>query len=1261
MNDNESDIEMDEDNQENNGQENYDNLDVLDEDDLIRLFKEFMVKHKMEKTNKGTYPKEITHTCLGPPYGTYHIPDKDYDRFINLYKRILPYTQNNLHVIERHKIYGPVLIDIDFKIANNEDNENNKERQYLDKHIQKVIEYILKIMTTYLEINKEDIEAFVFEKEEPTYEEAKKTYKDGFHIVFPGSFHVGIRYFILEELKTAAEKDNIFEDIPFTNELSDVFDKSVVMQNGWCLYGSRKIKGQLYNLTAIYDINMEQKSLDTYEQDELVSKLCIRQYDEDETVKLKDKYEKTDIRKKINAMCENNGKTINDKIKNNNLQTDNPDGEVKLSKTVAEKMERYTSKAIPKNKQEDVSMAKKLVELLSSNRAGPYKEWRDVGLALHSVDASLLPEFLKFSKRAKNYNEKGCVDFWTTLDATAAKNPDERKGFTIASLFWWARNDSPAAYSEILRLSINQRIREAETGTHDDIALVAYDMYKHIFKCVSIKKNIWYEFQSNRWVLIDSAYTLANKLSDELTVEFASLTCTYMRLAGDYTKSGEKEEAELAHSKGIKMSKIIEKLKNDSFKNSVISACAKRFYDVHFEEGLDDNKDVIGFENGVYDLRVNSFGFRPGVPEDCITMSVGYNYIDYKETDTAIKEVMEYFRITQSEDDMREYVLLLLASFLDGHNRNQKFVLWTGSGCHAENTKIIMHNGKVKKVQDIELDDQVMGDDGRPRRVKVLFKGSEDLFDVYLDDGDKMTFNGKHRMPFRNHFNKNIYKGTDIYDQEVYYVEWYEYIDKIPIKYQQCFKTEQEAYECLKHMTESNCDLIKYGESIPIMIQDYKDLQESVKQDFKLFHTNLKLDKTYTSNTRVDTYQNAMKLGCVGAGRFVRSNFLKRLDYVAGLIDKFGNYDKNTNRFVLPYNIFNRQHIGYIIRSLGYRVDIDVENNKIYLSGHTLFEIPTRVVERAIREDKTKLDFDYAIKKLEKIGKGMFYGFELDGNKRYMLDNMIVSMNSNGKSTTVDLMQYTMGDYFGILPTTVITVKHKNSSGARPELANKRGKRFLVIQEPEHDDVVYVGQMKNLTGSDWIETRALYGDPFSFKPQFKLVLICNKLPFIPANDGGTWRRLRVTPWEAEFVDKPDPKKPKQHKKDPELMERLKEWRQPMAWILLNKYYIKYKTKGIPEPLKVTQYTDKYKKDSDIFYEYMKDNYEVTKSKLDRETLQGIYEGFKNWYKQVYNNNVPPRRELECYLQTLDGVSFKAGFVTGIKVVFQSEKEQEDEE
>ena len=45
-----------------------------------------------------------------------------------------------------------------------------------------------------------------------------------------------------------------------------------------------------------------------------------------------------------------------------------------------------------------------------------------------------------------------------------------------------------------------------------------------------------------------------------------------------------------------------------------------------FTKKLDSNTNLIGFENGIYNLE--KFEFRDGKQEDCVTLSVGYDYQD---------------------------------------------------------------------------------------------------------------------------------------------------------------------------------------------------------------------------------------------------------------------------------------------------------------------------------------------------------------------------------------------------------------------------------------------------------------------------------------------------------------------------------------------------------------------------------------------------------------------------------------------------------
>ena len=663
-------------------------------------------------------------------------------------------------------------------------------------------------------------------------------------------------------------------------------------------------------------------------------------------------------------------------------------------------------------------------------------------------------------------------------------------------------------------------------------------------------------------------------------------------------------------------------------------------------------------------------------------MTTGYNYKDYKEDDEEIKIVDDYFNTVMIEKDMKKYVLKFIASCFDGHSREQKFILWTGIGCHKKDSLIILYDGTRKKVQDIKYGDKLMGDDGKPRTVKVLYTGEQDMYKIFLDNGENFIVNKDHRLALRNKFNKNIYEGIDIYDQNIHWVEWYEYIENTPVKRKTAFITKEKATKYFEKEIKRKETFIRYDEVIPVMVNNYINLDDETKNDFVMYNNKIDNKKNYNDECEnINYYEYAMKNDFLNKEiNFTKMKLIDRIKYTAGLINKYGNYDDINNRYILPKKIFEDEANELIIRSIGFRIEISgaATINSVYIKNGPI-KLLSEVVNNngeyinIINEESDKcsrliginklsnkientyVNAEYKITNMENMGKDRFYGFEIDGDEKYLMGNMMATYNSNGKSTTVELIQTTLGEYFGILPTTVLTRKRANASNATPELADKRGKRVLFIQEPEHDDTVYVGLMKNLTGGDWIEARALYGNPFRYKPQFKLVLVCNRLPHVPANDQGTWRRLRVTPWESKFIDG-QTKKKNEFKKDKTLPEKMKKWKYAFAWLILNKYYRDYKENGLEEPAKVTQFTDVYKKDQDVFSAFFGENYEITSKNKDRLPLQIIYDSFKNYIKSMGGVAIPARKEFEEFIKNNDRLKLINGTIIGAK-----EKEEKSDE
>jgi P4 family phage/plasmid primase-like protien len=127
-------------------------------------------------------------------------------------------------------------------------------------------------------------------------------------------------------------------------------------------------------------------------------------------------------------------------------------------------------------------------------------------------------------------------------------------------------------------------------------------------------------------------------------------------------------------------------LKKTAFKESLMKECADVFFNPRFEELLDTRMSLLGFDNGVLDLE--TMEFREGRPEDYISLTTGINYRDVAPTDPLLAEVNDFLAKIFTKEDIRDYVLKVLSSCLDGFNREEKFYIWTGVGANGKSKMI---------------------------------------------------------------------------------------------------------------------------------------------------------------------------------------------------------------------------------------------------------------------------------------------------------------------------------------------------------------------------------------------------------------------------------------------------------------------------------------------------------------------------------------------------------------------------------------------
>lgn len=1310
----------------------------------------------------------------------FKVNDDEYEEFIKLYTKECLKNYGKMNIMEKPREIGPLVLDFDLK-------QTTSQRKLTSNEIMQVIECVNDTIMKYFSFNDNDIlESYILMKERPFYNKKNTNYSDGFHVHYPKLYlSIEDRFLIFEESKKEIINKNLFSEVfnvlcstdDFKNKNSSdneteelindsktfdeenfdyvkniyeqlsekekdevhdsVFDSSPIKKNKWFLYGSGKNIGgkfNLYEVKYIFDYNAELID-EIPEREELINLLAIR-WNFEVKVKPRKKSDYLNVIEYIRTKYINKNKINMNQafLKSDKVNIESEDiisiDDKYMKSTNVENKFNYKANENENFKKikDDIDITKKLVKLLSPNRAYNYNDWIVVGWALFNIDCTLLNEFIEFSKKASTKFKIGeCEKIWKQCEERRDIN-GEGNGYTIASLYHWAKEDNFAGYKNLMSEKINALLDNGNINTDFDVAYIIFTMYQYEYVCSSIGKNIWWQFKDHKWSRIEEAYTLSKKMSEEVCRKFAELAADCYSQSNKESIAGYKSD--LLRQKALNIGKLVERLKKSSFKQTIIKECSLLFYWENFEKEMDQNNYLVGFDDGVFDLQ--SGKFRNGYPDDLISKTVGYKYKNYTTDHPIIKDIEKFMKSIQPEEDMKRFVLCYCASLFEGGNKDQRFMIWTG--CHAIDQGIMMADGSIKKVQDIKEGEKLMGDDSKPRKVLRLVRGNDIMCEIIPIKGDNFKVNLDHILSLTAN---DTIKYIWLPKENKFKLKWQELINNIPTpKYKifflnsenkQIFKsstiyysTKQLAINAIEEFKQTlfnNKIVIKKGDIIDISVKDYikfskkfgknnyflfktgieyseqkldidpyligywlgdeissidsvnndKNIIEYFEKNIKEYHYKISLEIETDSNY----FLNYLKKNNLINNKFIPKQFIfnsrkNRLRLLSGIIDSYKYYQKNMKENKITFKskkLFD--DVLFLVRSLGFNTYKSSNNikNKNYYSLKIITDTDINLISsplenklcKQMEHRKNHLFSNFKIKILDK--KEDYYGFQVDGNNRYLMDDFTVTHNcgSNGKGTLINLLSKTLGKYYGTVPPTFLTQKRGNSSQATPELADKYGTRLLTTQEPENTDSIHIGFMKNITGGDEIMARPLYGDPFTYVPQFKLVMACNRLPNIPeGGDGGVWRRIRVVDFGEKFVDKPSA--PNEHPKDRDLPEKLPKWTQAFTWLLLNIYYPIYKKyKDIDEitPAIVFTATKKYEMDTNVYMEFINETIEFDDSEsIDKSDLWGY---FKHWHSTSYDGvKIPHMKKFYTYLDN-NNFKIKGSIVKGIKLKAQEER------
>jgi P4 family phage/plasmid primase-like protien len=695
-----------------------------------RNFDDFLAKHVIQKNANTPNTKIITNTRIGDQSagifgGSYHIPDSEYATFLNLYARdVLSNPTKKEYLTEKQRENdGPILIDMDFRHTY-ETEERQYDKDYIDDFIDATLEELCKI---YQLDDNSKFQIFIFEKPTVNRVHDKKITKDGIHIIICIQVDHITQQILREQLIVRAKE--MWTDFPITNTWEDVFDEGISKGHvNWQLYGSRKPNHERYKLTRIIDVSYDSNDdtfripdipLSKFDINANIHKLSVRNKDNISLFMKSTFVNKYEEFKRVNKIGGGNSQGMVVSSSNNRLnQLEIMDDISTVSRIKnADELEMVLNHFLDNNVDSPTNYELKetydYLMCLPASYYGPgsYSKWIRVGWVLRNTSNKLLIAWIKFSSQSSEFLYSSIPDLcelWRKFDMR------KHGGLTRRSLRHWAHEDAREAYEKVYINTIDYYVENTlnscsskldKSGCGDfDIANVLYHIYGAEYVCVSVKGNIWYHYNKNRWQVNDSGTTLRKAISVQLRDIYNKKSQGLMHTISVRADGGNNEIVQSNHNqqqqqevpaseeygknRSSKILGICQRLGKTTDKKNIMTEAKELFYDGSFLSKLDTNPYLLCFTNGVIDFKNKEF--RKGQPEDNISMCTNINYTPLTPAihQPIIDEINDFMRKLFPEPSLCEYMWDHLASTLSGTSVNQTFNMYIGAGQNGKSVLV---------------------------------------------------------------------------------------------------------------------------------------------------------------------------------------------------------------------------------------------------------------------------------------------------------------------------------------------------------------------------------------------------------------------------------------------------------------------------------------------------------------------------------------------------------------------------------------------
>jgi replicative DNA helicase len=342
--------------------------------------------------------------------------------------------------------------------------------------------------------------------------------------------------------------------------------------------------------------------------------------------------------------------------------------------------------------------------------------------------------------------------------------------------------------------------------------------------------------------------------------------------------------------------------------------------------------------------------------------------------------------------------------------------------CLGKGTKVLMYDGSLKNVEDVQVGDQLMGDDSTPRNVLSLARGSERMYWVHQNHGISYRVNESHILSLK----RSRTEGGHTHG-EVFNIELKDYLSRSD-KFRSMYKGYKVAVEFPVQPLAIDPYFLgtwlgdghSYSSRITTtdheVVESMREMAVGLERELVTYAQPGKAPNyAITKGHRGGRHEESIQGDLAAAGllqhkhiphAYLANSTANRLALLAGLIDSDGHYNAEFNVYeITQKNEALARSIKFLCDTLGFKTSLrskkasikdrgfETTVYRVRISGH-LDRVPVRVERKKARprpEGVSPLHTGITVE-YDKVDD--YYGFTIDGNRLFLLEDMTVTHNT---------------------------------------------------------------------------------------------------------------------------------------------------------------------------------------------------------------------------------------------------------------------------